>query len=391
MTTGGLLVDAKAENALGQEVESDEFFMPEKGAPVEVDDSYHHETLSRVRFPAEQDGVFHVGQVHTTSVKDLRAEYAARRITEIDETEDAGNLPAIAAGWVERAVRIWWTEQPPRGLSVEQHVTVVDVAESSFTVHPDIGENVIVPFAGFDMDHISFERPAAEIAEREQKLESRESIPVMTPQEALAWLARVDLLKPLITKPPTISITVSDTGEAFEQACVVYLGQTVQFRGKAELALEYAQLVNAFADKLGDTAPILLRPGAQGTGTEVHETLHALSPDTFGRQASFFLREGVTEYFTRMAVTDKFDREPFYDSEHFFVDRLVKVGATTPEILAQLYFAGNWAGFEQGLYQRAGDLISIKVFLDRVANGKSYAVIDYLDELIETPEAPLAK
>jgi hypothetical protein len=43
------------------------------------------------------------------------------------------------------------------------------------------------------------------------------------------------------------------------------------------------------------------------------------------------------------------------------------------------------------LYQRAGDLISIKVFLDRVANGQSYAVIDYLDELIEHPEAPLAK
>jgi hypothetical protein len=123
----------------------------------------------------------------------------------------------------------------------------------------------------------------------------------------------------------------------------------------------------------------------------VHETLHALSPDTFARQASFFLREGVTEYFTRMTVTDNFDRKPFYDSEHFFVDRLVNVGATTPEILAQLYFAGNWAGFEQGLYQRAGDLISIKVFLDRVANGQSYAVIDYLDELIEHPEAPLAK
>jgi hypothetical protein len=79
----------------------------------------------------------------------------------------------------------------------------------------------------------------------------------------------------------------------------------------------------------------------------------------------------------------------FYDSEHFFVERLVKVGATTPEILTQLYFAGNWAGFEQGLYQRAGDLISIKVFLDRVANGQSYAAIDYLDELIANPEAPL--
>jgi hypothetical protein len=79
----------------------------------------------------------------------------------------------------------------------------------------------------------------------------------------------------------------------------------------------------------------------------------------------------------------------FYDSEHFFVERLVKVGATTPEILTQLDFAGNWAGFEQGLYQRADDLISIKVFLDRVANGQSYDAIDYLDELIANPEAPL--
>jgi hypothetical protein len=391
ITEAAVLTDARTEDASGQVLDPDAFCMSVEGALVQVDESFADKYYLRVRFPAEHAGVFCVGQVFKTMVKDVRAkcaEYAQRRIAEIEKAQGLEDLPTMVAGWVERKARIWWTEQPPQGLSVDQHVTFVAVTENSFTVRPGNGDDVIVPFAGFNLDHISFERSEDEIAEREERLESRKVIPAMTPQQALAWLAQVELFNPFATSPPKISITVSDTGEAFEQACVAFLVQTVQFRGKVDSAREYVKLVNAYTDRGTGVATILLRPGTTGAGTEVHETVHALSPDAFARSASFFINEGTTEYLTRMAVTDKFDRTPFYDTEHFFIERLVEVGATTPEILTQLYFAGNWAAFEEGLYKLA-ELISIKVFLDRAANGQSYAALHYLDELIAKPNAPL--
>jgi hypothetical protein len=139
-----------------------------------------------------------------------------------------------------------------------------------------------------------------------------------------------------------------------------------------------------------DTHAIFLRPGTQGTGIEVHEAVHTLCNAEFEAKTSFFLSEGITEYFTRLATAGSYDRGDAYDTEHFFVDQLVKQNASTPQILANLYFGGDWNGFEQGLYGFA-ELVSIQTLLNSTNASNAYATMSYLEELEKDPEAPLRK
>ena len=162
------------------------------------------------------------------------------------------------------------------------------------------------------------------------------------------------------------------------------------FRGREVYAQHHVTLVNGYTDSVNGSPAIFLRPGTQGTGIEVHESVHTLCNAKFEAETSFFLSEGITEYFTRMATAETFDRSDLYDTEHYFVDRLVKQNASTPQILANLYFGGDWAGFYQGLHDCA-ELVSIRVLLDRAAGGQPYAALGYLEELKGDPEAPLRR
>jgi hypothetical protein len=366
---------------------------PGKGPHDEVDDAYQgddraHYSLVRTAVPGHK-GHYFVAKLFTTELKDVRAEHAAARITEIEQADNLSMLVQQAQEWVQRGVVLWWTENPPDGLKVSTEAKAVAADKDSITFRPGSGGDVVVPITEFRLDDIQFKRTNEEVAEREEKLEKNKELTVLTYQQAIGFLAKVQLLNAWTsTAGAAVPITVAKTAAEFEEGCVAYLMRNVTFRGGQAYAQHEAKLVNGYTGRVSGSPAIFLRPGTQGTGIEVHEAAHTLCNAKFEAETSFFLSEGITEYFTRMAAAGTFDRSDLYDTEHFFVDQLVKRNASTPEILANLYFGGAWESFYQGLYDYA-ELVSIQVLLDRAASSQSYAAVGYLKELKDDPEAPL--
>ncbi len=65
------------------------------------------------------------------------------------------------------------------------------------------------------------------------------------------------------------------------------------------------------------------------------------------------------------------------------------MGASHDKILAGLYFADDWATFEEGIRACAGDLVSIEVLLQEADKDRPFAALKYLRELSQNREAPL--
>ncbi|MGO9778249.1 MAG: hypothetical protein ACLPKE_02865 [Streptosporangiaceae bacterium] len=385
------ITDATGEPTPLDGVESPMFI--DKGTLVEVDDAYQgggHGQHSLVRTAVSgHEGHYFVAKLFTTDLKDVRAEHAAARIAEIEREENLAVLTKAAEGWVERGVVLWWIENPPDGLEVDTEAKVVTVGKDSITFRRSSGGDVVVPITEFQLDDIQFKRTSEEVAEREQKLEKNKDLTVLTYQQAIGFLAEVQLLTAWTSKAgAAVPITVAETSEVFEKGCVAHLMANQTFQGGEVYAQHEAKLVNGYTDRVSGSPAIFLRPGTQGTGIEVHEAVHTLCNAKFEAETSFFLSEGITEYFTRMATAETFDRSDLYDTEHYFVDQLVKQNASTPQILAKLYFGGDWTSFYQGLYDYA-ELVSIQVLLDRAAGSLSFAAVGYLKELKDDPEAPL--
>ena len=360
------------------------------GDLIEVDDAYSHKYFSRVRIPLPgHAGLYIVDNIFTSTFKDFRAEYAALRIAEIERVEGLGALAKAALGWAERGVALWWSSNPPTGLAVEERARVTAADQESITVRSDAGKAVVIPIGEFSLDGLEFERTSEEVHERAEKLERNKSLPVMTYKEALGYLANVPQLAAAVAGAGAATITVAKDHASFEEGCAAYLMESPQFGNRESHARRQAQLVNGYADRVDGDPAIFLRPGTQGSGIEVHESVHTLCSPAFEAKTTFFLSEGITEYFTRLATGTTFDRSAFYDTECFFVTELVKLGASTPEILAELYLHGDWEGFHDGLRAGFGDLVAIDVLLDRAADERAYSVLKYLRELTQDREAPL--
>jgi hypothetical protein len=392
VVTADTLVDPNIQDAAGQPATVDGVSTPDmilQNTLVEVDDAYldRYKSMVRTAVPGHDNRYF-VATVFTTDLQDVRATHAVTRIMAIEQVKGLATVREAAPGWVQRGVVLRWTQNPPDGLTVNTPVKVVAAGEDSITVHPESGSDVAVPMSKVQLADIAFERTSEEITERAQKLETNKDLGVLPYEQAIAMLANVPLLAVRTSNPRAVPITVADTSEEFEAEFVAYLMRV--FRSTKEKAQKQVALVNGYTDNTGGTSRIFLRPGAQGVGTEVHESVHSLCNAAFetNANASFFLSEGITEYFTRMATVGTFERDNFYDTEQDFVDQLVKLNASTPQILANLYFDGDWAGFHQGLYAYA-ELVSIRVLLDKAASDLSYAALDYLKELKNDPEAPL--
>ncbi|MEV6605284.1 hypothetical protein [Kutzneria sp. NPDC051319] len=373
-------------DAVGQAAQGEELGNVEPETRVELDEAFVNRNFARIRLAGAQ-GVFHVGEVYKDSVQDLRPAYARRRIAELDRQRTVDHMPTIAEHWRAEGTRFWWRVDPPAGLAVEQVVKVTVVADDAFTVQSDEGRSAVVRFDAMDLDTIDFVQSAGELDERRAGLDSRKGERVLTPREAVAKLAESPLIQPFTTEPPPITIAVAASDDDFEMACVKYLVQTPQFLNDVPAALGHTAMVNGFTDTVDEVRTILLRPGAQGVGTEVHETVHALGSDAFARRAVNFFNEGLTEYFTRKVVAKEV-RGDRYEYNTDFVTELVASGATTDDVLVRLYFTGDWAGFRAALYAAAGDLLAIDVLLAAGLSDHS-STIDYLNELIQNPDPQL--
>ncbi|NUT47675.1 MAG: hypothetical protein HOV94_10265 [Saccharothrix sp.] len=357
---------------------------------LEVDDAFVDAYYSRVRIPVpDRPGLYFVDNVFTSSIKDVRDEHAATRIAAIERVDGLAVLVKAARRWAKRGIGLAWTARPPHGLATGEWTKVTASDEHSITVRSGAGREVVVPVADFHLADVDFERTAEEQEKRAEKLERNKELPVLGYGEALAHLKTVPVLSAVVSKAGHVPITVAKDSAEFEDHCVRYLMRSPQFHGREAYARAQAEMVNGYTDRVGDSPSIHLRPGTQGSGIEVHESVHTLCSPDFEAMTSFFLSEGITEFFTRLAVGNAFKREDFYDTEHFFVSKLVELGASSPEILAALYFGGDWAGFHQGLRDGVGDLVGIRVVLDRAADDQAVSALKYLRELKADPEAPL--
>jgi hypothetical protein len=358
------------------------------GSLVEVDDSFQNKFDAMVRISFAPN-VYRVGKVPHTKLTDLRTEYARKRITAIDRQSELDVLPEAAAGWVSRKVRMSWTRNCPGALEVDQVVTVVTAGPKTFTVDTDDGGSVTVAFADFSWSDIAFERSEAEIEERVTQLESRQKLELMTVAAAFKILSGVSCIAPHLGDPAMVDLKIAATSDAFDIECVRYLSGSPQFKDRQQAAISAAVMVNGFTDRGAERSVIWLRPGAQGVGTEVHESLHTASAKGFDRRATNFLSEGITEYLTRKAVGTTFDRSGRYDDESQFVSELISLGATTEADLAALYFTGDWTAFDTRLRTYAGDLVAIDELWTQAESGHSDAALQYLKELAADKEAPL--
>jgi hypothetical protein len=385
MTVDDILNDEQIVDAAGHPAQGYDLLNVGVGMRVKLDDAFADKDYVRIRVAGAD--VFHVGKVFKNSVQDLRPVYAKRRIAALDRQWTVDAMPDIVARWLRKAVQFWWTADPPAGLTADQHVTVKQVGADSFTVAADQGKPVVVRFDAVELNDLGFEQTAKELTKRQEKLDGRKAVAVQTPTQTLATLAQSDLVRPFTTTPPPITIAVAASDDEFDRACVKYLLQTSQFQDNVPLAAAQTGMANGFTDTDHGVQTILLRPGAQGVGTEVHETVHALGSDIFARPAANFLNEGITEYFTRKVIAKEI-RGDRYESNTDFVSALVTAGATTDDILAGLYFRGEWDAFCTALYVRAGDLLAINVLLNAGLSDCD-AVIAYLNELIQNPNPQL--
>jgi hypothetical protein len=227
---------------------------------------------------------------------------------------------------------------------------------------------------------LDFDYAAQEVQQREEVQASRSELPLMTIEDVTKVLSSVPLIASYLTEKNAVTIGIAGSAGEFESATPTHIRTSgIPLRD-----------INAFTDSSTDPTTILLRPAAHGVGTEVHEMLHALASKKYARHSWFFFDEGLTEYFTRKATVSTFDRTAKYMAENDFIERLVKIGATDDAILTQLYFAGNWAGFEKALRRFAGPFASLPLL--RTANwANCLAIGDYLEELHRNAEAPLGQ
>ncbi len=358
---------------------------------VDVDDQpVKRKGWARIRYPVK--GVpdrFLVGEMLTSDLVDLKAVYAAKRIDEIEMVDQSSSLSKILLDWIQQKQRISWSANPLGGAPTKEWLTPVAVGPTSFTMVASSGETFEIPFDKVNLPDVSFERSKEEITEREQKLETGKALPLVSIDEALKMVRSDGLLARHLAKPQAATISVAETNLAFETACGLYLLQSPRFRNRMDMAAREALTVNAFADTRVTPRQILLRPGAQGAGTEVHEYLHTQNGPQFDRMVNTFLSEGITEYLARKATGRTFDRTAFYNTEFSFVEELVAIKATTDAALAALYFNDDWAGFADGIRNYAGDLVSIETVLAKAEAERPYAALKYLRELSQHPSAPL--
>jgi hypothetical protein len=363
--------------------------MIEDNSFIEKDEAFQHRTYFRIRVRFA-DNVYRVGEIFQAPLVDMRRGYAAKRIAQIDRADELESLPGLTAEWARSKTRIMWAGNVPQGFKADEYVTVVASDPATFTVATADGRLVAVPFKDFTCADIHAGQSPQEVEKRLARLTSSTHLPFMTVREAFEILRAAPAIWKHFQDSAGVELRVPDSAAAFEDENVKYLMKSRLFQDREQTARAQATMVNAFTDQPSvDRYVIWLRPGAQNAGTEVHESVHTRSAVQFDRHASTNLNEGITEYFTRLAVGTRFDRTGRYDEEYKFVQNLVATKATSDAILAELYFAGEWAGFTAGLRAYAGDLVSVDAVLTAVAVGQFAGAADYLAELKKDPDAPI--
>lgn len=324
-------------------------------------------------------GVYAAGGFSAGDVADLNA-YAADAIAAIAQRQDAEVLEDAARSWIATNRVFWWTTDPPEGVDANQRVRGTALDDEGLTLVDEQGLKVAtIPIAEIKTNDLDFQDSEQESQERQNTLASRAEIALMSLEQVMAKLGTVNLISPHLNIRPRVEIKLAGDDDQFTADAITYLRKSGSNRQPAD--------INAYTDRTTDPITILLRPGAQGVGTEVHEMLHALSADQYRNKSWFFFDEGTTEYLTRFA-TDGLDRHTRYPIEYDFISRLVGLGATDNNTLANLYFGGDWAGFEETLRRYTGDWVSFQA-LRKVNPATSLAVCDYLAQLHRGPEAPL--
>jgi hypothetical protein len=314
-----------------------------------------------------------------TLCADLNA-YAAAQIEVHRKRRFAEYSAELVEQWIQERRVIWWTRNAPFPLDDRQRVRASALNGRELVLVDRTGvEQATISIADINPIDLAVEDSREELREIEQKRLARAARPVMTADHVTALLAKVSLFAQYPQTRPTPVIEVARSDDWF----ALRAGEHLRGSGLSHTD------INAFVDRKTNPLTIRLRPGAKGVGTEVHETLHTRAADKY-RDApwGFFFDEGITEYFTQKATEGEFDREDNYNGERAFIQQLVAIGATDDVTLANLYFAGAWASFEQGIRTFAGDWVSIKAV--RAANrATGPAVCDYLKELSADKRAPL--
>jgi hypothetical protein len=331
-------------------------------------------------------------------------DYATARVAEIVKEQDSELVLDAAPSWIAGEQLFCWARNIPWQLLAadfapgdwfrsvrltETYLFLVSAKKvgavaagraALATNEPAVTIEWIIPVTDINLTDLRFDYAAGELQQRQALRADRELRPLMSIPETLGLLADVPVIADHLPQEYTTTIELADNDGEFEAATPTNIRTS---------GLALAD-INAFTDSSSAPTKILLRPGAQGAGTEVHEMLHALAAHSYSRYSWLFFNEGVTEYFTRKATAGRFDRKTKYSAEYDFIERLVKMGATDDATLASLYFAGNWAGFEKTLRTFAGSLLSLPV-LRKLNSTNSLAMCQYLQELQQNSEAPLGR
>lgn len=122
--------------------------------------------------------------------------------------------------------------------------------------------------------------------------------------------------------------------------------------------------------RLGDD--ILVQLTGRGTGVEYHEALHRLSHQTFRGTFGRWFNEGVTEYFTRLAIAGLAERKALvrtdspYEAQRTAAATLVKTHVVTDTELGEAYFGGNLVPLYAGFHRATGGELNLAAFAERL-------------------------
>jgi hypothetical protein len=354
-----------------------------RGVLLEVDSERGY---ARVRLPPPSTN-YMAGPFRRSEVVDLN-EYAAARIARLRKEGDDRDLAKLVDLWIAEKQIFWWERNAPFGLEVNDRVRATARDELAITV-ARVKDDEPVPI-GLDevvLQNMDLEQSEPEQQKREDGHATLAQRPAMSTDEVMKRLASVELIKQYLPDEAPAVIWVAATDESFNQHAAKYVEGS---------AVSPAQ-IRAFADRSTEPVTVRLRPGAKGIGTEVHEMLHVLSDEEFRNRlstervpsvASLPFNEGMTEYFTRKATSNDYERDRSYPFEFEFIQRLVDIGVSDSATLASLYFAGAWQRFDDQVRVFAGDWVSLKAI--RTAQAEDFeAVCAYLEELRNNKTAPL--
>ncbi len=118
---------------------------------------------------------------------------------------------------------------------------------------------------------------------------------------------------------------------------------------------------------------ILVQLTHLGTGVEYHEALHLLSHRTFREMLGRSLNEGVTEYFTRLAIAGLAGQNELvrtdspYEEQRSVAETLVNLLVVTDAQLGEAYFQGNLDPLYSGFHRATGGRLNLAAFAERLA------------------------